>query len=50
MIQLGKAQKLQVVRNSPIGLYLNSRTDKGGDDILPPNNQVPSGVKIGGAW
>ena len=47
MIELGKVQKLQVVRKSPIGLYLNSRTDKGGEDILLPNNQVPSGVKIG---
>ena len=35
------------MRKSPIGLYLNSRTDKGGEDILLPNNQVPSGVKIG---
>ena len=47
MIELGKVQKLQVVRKSPIGLYLNSSTDKGGEDILLPNNQVPSGIKIG---
>jgi predicted RNA-binding protein (virulence factor B family) len=47
MIELGKIQKLQVVRKRSIGLYLNSLADKSGEDILLPNNQVPSGVKIG---
>ncbi|HEX2945655.1 MAG TPA: S1-like domain-containing RNA-binding protein [Clostridia bacterium] len=47
MIELGKIQKLRVMRKASIGLYLNSVTDKSGEDILLPNNQVPSGVDIG---
>ena len=47
MIELGKIQKLRVIRKTPIGLYLNSTTDRSGDDILLPNNQVPSGVELG---
>ena len=33
MIELGKIQKLQVVRKRPIGLYLNSLADKSVEDI-----------------
>lgn len=47
MIELGKIQKLRVIRKTPIGLYLNSITANSGEDILLPNNQVPSGVEIG---
>lgn len=47
MIELGKIQKLRVVRKCPFGLYLNSLTDKSGEDVLLPDNQVPSGVEIG---
>ncbi len=47
MIELGKIQKLRVIRKSPIGLYLNSITDERGEDILLPNNQVPSGIEVG---
>lgn len=47
MIELGKIQKLRVIRKSPIGLYLNSVTGKSEEDILLPNNQVPSDAEIG---
>ncbi len=47
MIELGKSQKLQVVRKTQIGVYLNSASDKSGDDILLPKNQVPEDIEIG---
>lgn len=47
MIELGKIQKLEVIRKTQIGVYLNSRNDKGRDDILLPQNQVPKEIDIG---
>lgn len=47
MIKLGKVQKLQVLRNTSIGVYLNSKDDKSDDDILLPKKQVPKDVQIG---
>ncbi len=47
MIELGKIQKLRIVRRSPKGMYLNSITDKSGEDVLLPNSQVPPGAEIG---
>lgn len=47
MIELGRIQKLQVVRKTQIGEYLNSKNDKGKGDILLPANQVPQDVEIG---
>ncbi len=47
MIELGKSQKLQVVRNTRIGLYMNTKSDKSKDDILLPKNQVPQDVQVG---
>lgn len=47
MIELGKMQKLEAVRKTQIGLYLNSKNDKGKNDILLPNNQVPQEIEIG---
>lgn len=40
MIELGKMQKLQVLRKTPEGLYLN-------DDVLLPGNQAPQEIEIG---
>jgi len=40
MIELGKIQILKVVRNTQIGVYLNSRNDKDEDAILLPKNQM----------
>lgn len=47
MIELGKIQKLEVVRKTQIGIYLNSKNDKGKDDILLPKNQVPMEIETG---
>lgn len=47
MIELGKIQKLQVVRKSSIGVYLNTKSDKGKDDVLLPKKQVPQDIEVG---
>ncbi len=47
MIELGKVQKLVVVRSTPIGMYINSIGNKDKDAILLPNNQVIEGTSIG---
>ncbi len=47
MIDLGKIQKLQVIRKTEFGLYLNSRNNKTDDDILLPIKQAPEGIRIG---
>lgn len=47
MIELGKIQKLEVIRKTSIGVYLNSKNGKSEDDILLPKKQVSEGVKIG---
>lgn len=47
MIELGKIQTLEVIRQTSIGVYLNSRNEKAKDDILLPQSQVPQELKIG---
>lgn len=47
MIELGKIQMLEVIRQTSIGVYLNLRNEKDKDDILLPKNQVPQELKIG---
>ncbi len=47
MIELGKVQKLVVVRSTQIGMYINSIDNKDKDAILLPNNQVIEGTIIG---
>lgn len=47
MIELGKMQKLDVIRFTPNGAYLNSKSDKSEADILLPQNQVLPDTKIG---
>ena len=47
MIELGKIQKLDVVRKTQIGVYLSSLNDNVEDAILLPNNQVQEGIEIG---
>ena len=47
MIELGKMHKLEVVRKTQMGLYLNSKKDKGKNDILLPKNQVSQEIEIG---
>jgi uncharacterized protein len=47
MMELGKIQVLEVIRQTPIGMYLNARNEKSKDDILLPKSQVPEELKIG---
>lgn len=49
MIELGKIQILEVTRQTPNGVYLNTRLEKNVEDILLPKNQVPQDLKIGDA-
>jgi len=47
MIELGKIQILEVIRQTSIGVYLNAKNEKSKDDILLPKSQVPTDIKIG---
>lgn len=47
MIELGKMQILEVVRNTPIGVYLNSGNNADEDAILLPKKQVPQETEVG---
>ncbi|SCG84268.1 hypothetical protein DW1_2708 [Proteiniborus sp. DW1] len=47
MIELGKFQKLQVVRKAEFGIYLNTKERKSESDILLPIKQVPEGIDKG---
>ena len=47
MIELGKIQKLQVLRNTQVGVYLNTADNRDSEDILLPKKQVPEDIKIG---
>jgi len=44
MIELGKYNTLKIVRQSPIGLYLDGREE---GEILLPNHDVPADYQIG---
>ncbi len=47
MIELGKMQKLQVIRKTEMGAYLNFEDAEDTDDILLPKNQMPQEPEIG---
>ncbi len=47
MIELGKIQKLQIVRKTRMGVYLNTKSDKSSDDVLLPQKQVPQDIEVG---
>ncbi|TYQ14633.1 UNVERIFIED_CONTAM: hypothetical protein Cloal_0986 [Acetivibrio alkalicellulosi] len=47
MIELGKIQKLEVVRDTQIGVYLNSKGSKDRDAVLLPKSQVPEETQVG---
>ncbi|MDF3003782.1 MAG: hypothetical protein K0S22_254 [Oscillospiraceae bacterium] len=47
MIELGKIQKLQIIRKTQIGAYLNTISDKSEYDVLLPQKQVPQDIEIG---
>ena len=43
MIELGKVQKLKVVKEAEFGVYLGQDDEK----VLLPKKQVPEGTRIG---
>ncbi len=47
MIEIGKMQKLQLIRKTEMGAYLNYKNAKNRDDILLPKNEVPQEFEIG---
>lgn len=47
MIELGKIQTLEIIRETLIGVYLNTEIDAEADDILLPQKQVPEDVTVG---
>lgn len=47
MIELGKIQKLQIIRKTQIGAYLNTIRDKSDYDVLLPKSQVPQNIEVG---
>lgn len=47
MIELGKVQKLKVMRMTKIGAFLNTEHGTEKEEILLPKNQVPEGVEEG---
>ncbi len=47
MIGLGKIQKLEVIRDTKIGMFLNSKEDPDMEDVLLPKNQIKGDIKVG---
>lgn len=47
MVELGKIQKLIVLRKTQIGVYINKENSADNDDILLPKSQVPEGTEVG---
>lgn len=47
MIELGRIQQLQVIRETSIGVYLNSDKESSSEDVLLPKRQVPSNTQVG---
>lgn len=47
MIEIGKIQKLEILRMTSVGAFLNSKEDSDDDDILLPNNQIDSDLEVG---
>ncbi len=47
MIELGKIQNLEIIRNTSVGVYVNSKDEETIDSILLPKKQVPPGIEVG---
>lgn len=48
MIELGRIQKLEVKRNTSVGVFLNVKdSNKGDKDVLLPKKEVPEGTNVG---
>lgn len=46
MIRIGEIQKLEVLRITSIGAYLNDKENPSENDILLPNNQLESEIQV----
>ncbi|HWR62519.1 MAG TPA: S1-like domain-containing RNA-binding protein [Clostridia bacterium] len=47
MMELGRVQKLKVVRLTRIGAFLNTPEGREQEEVLLPKNQVPEGIEAG---
>ncbi len=47
MIEIGKMQRLQIIRKSETGAYLSFKDAKDSEEILLPENQLPQELEIG---
>lgn len=47
MIELGKVQKLEVLRMTSVGAYLGAKNGIEEDDVLLPQNQVTEDIEVG---
>ncbi|PAB60577.1 CvfB family protein [Anaeromicrobium sediminis] len=47
MIELGKIQKLEVLRDTSVGMYLNAKDELDDTGVLLPTKQIPEGTEIG---
>lgn len=47
MVEIGKMQKLKVIRKTELGAYLNANNAEDRNDILLPKHEVPRGLEIG---
>ena len=48
MIELGRIQKLEVKRDTSVGVFLNVKdSNKDDKDVLLPKKEVPEGTKVG---
>lgn len=47
MIEIGKTQKLLILRKTSVGLYLNETSNSDNNDVLLPQKQAPKQFEIG---
>ena len=47
MMEIGKIQKLKVIKEKDFGIYLSDGDKADAQGVLLPKKQVPAGTKIG---
>ena len=50
MMEIGKIQKLKVIKEKDFGIYLSDGDKADAQGVLLPKKQVPEGTKIGDVW
>lgn len=50
MMEIGKIQKLKVIKEKDFGIYLSDGDKADAQGVLLPKKQVPEGTKIGVSW